>query len=103
MPSPYIIAMGAIYWKFPSEAERLAVAPLASEVNRLAWQESDNSLHILIDIAPTWTMLSIPSNGKVNNVVASPLTIEEDKSYSVVSYLTIDSDLIVDGNVEVIG
>jgi len=45
-----------------------------------------------------------PSGGiSLANVISTPTTITADTSYLIVSYLTVDSDLTVNGNLMVIG
>ena len=39
----------------------------------------------------------------VSNVISSPTTIAADTSYIVASYLKVDSDLTINGNLMVIG
>ena len=45
----------------------------------------------------------IPAAGAISNVVSSATTIATDKSYTVISYLTINSDLTLNGNLMMIG
>jgi len=42
-------------------------------------------------------------NATVSNVISSPKTIAADTSYIVASYLKVDSDLTINGNLMVIG
>ena len=39
----------------------------------------------------------------ISNVISTPTTIAADTSYPVISYLTVTSDLTVNGNLMVIG
>ena len=50
-----------------------------------------------------WATVSGGSgDGTTNNVISTPTTIDADKSYVVVSYLTVTSTFTVNGNVAVI-
>ena len=49
----------------------------------------------------TWQAAAASS--VINNVISTPTTIAADTSYPVISYLTVTSDLTVNGNLMVIG
>lgn len=44
----------------------------------------------------------VTTGGVQSNIISSPLSVDDDTSYMVLSYLTISSDLTVDGNVGVL-
>ena len=54
----YIKAKYSIYWEFPTSVERLAASTTESELGRIAWQQDNNSLWLLISETPTWLSVS---------------------------------------------
>jgi hypothetical protein len=52
--NPYVIARQAIYWRFPSSTQRLALVAVPAEVTKIAWQASDNTLWMLVQDPGTW-------------------------------------------------
>jgi len=51
----------------------------------------------------TTAQLGLLGGAVVSNIVATPLTVGTDTSYTVISYLAINSDLTINGNLMVIG
>lgn len=54
--SAYLVAEGVIYWRFPSEAQRLAYSIKANEANRIALEE-DTGYFFLSDFNGSWLSL----------------------------------------------
>lgn len=50
----YTIAGYTIYWRFPTGALREGVATIIPEIGKIALQEDNFTLWILVDNAPTW-------------------------------------------------
>lgn len=53
----YVISRQAIYWRFPSSTLRLAYVATPSEVTKIAWQASDNTLWMLVQDPNTWVQI----------------------------------------------
>jgi len=51
----------------------------------------------------TTAQLGLLGGAVVSNIVSTPLTVGTDTSYTVISYLAINSDLTINGNLMVIG
>lgn len=57
--SPHILAGYTIYWRFPSLIERLAEPVRLSEIDRISYQQDNESIWMLTSINPiTWVRLS---------------------------------------------
>ena len=48
-------------------------------------------------------LATVAKNATISNVISSPKIIAADTSYIVASYLKVDSDLTINGNLMVIG
>lgn len=56
--NPYVVAGYMVYWRFPSEAERLAYVAKPVEQDRVARQLSDDTFWVLTQTNPSaWTRL----------------------------------------------
>jgi hypothetical protein len=55
------------------------------------------------DPPPANTASGKAGNGAVANRITEPTVVEEDTTYTVASYLSIESDFTVSGNVLIIG
>jgi hypothetical protein len=74
MNSPYTIAQ-AIYWMFPTSAERIAYNAQVNEENRIAWQVDTGTLWVMSEAPNTWSQIGGSSSDLLSTLTSSDVSV----------------------------